>query len=95
MEETQVDLCFNYLATMLTNGLTQAEKLGYPYLLVYYDIVVNNMGMAEPVYEQAYVKDLNDIFHMIKSGAINIASITVFDVATGNEIDKSIFRKGE
>jgi hypothetical protein len=94
MEESNWEMCFDYFKIRLANGLAMAEEKGYPYLLVYWDII-NENGMAKPVYEQAYIKDLNHIFRLVKTRDIDINVVTIFDVSTGEEVDKAIFRKGK
>lgn len=86
--------CFDYLGIMLAEHLAIAEEQGYPYLLFCWNIL-NNNGVFEPVYERAYIKDLNDVFRMVKMGAIDFNCTFLIDTETGEHVDTSIFRKGE
>lgn len=92
MEDINLDACFQYFEMMLANGLAVGEKKGYPYIIVFWDII-NNNGVIEPIYKQAYVRDLNDVFRLVKMKELDINKVTVFDVTTGVEVDKNIFKK--
>ena len=92
MDKTNWEMCFQYFEVMLANGLAMAEEKGYPYLIVFWDIVKEN-GVVEPVYKQAYVKDLNHIFRLVKTRELDINKVTLFNVATGEEVDRDIFSK--
>ena len=94
MNETTLQSCFDYLEIMLAQYLATAEEQGYPYLLFSWDIV-NENGVVKPVCGKAHVKDLNDVFKLVKVGELDLNSVAIFDVVTGEEIDKSVFRKGE
>ena len=90
--EEQLQPCFDYLGVMLAQCLASAEEQGYPYLVFSWDIL-NENGILKPTYEKAYIKDLNHIFRLVKTKQIDLNRISIFDVATGQEVDKDIFKK--
>lgn len=90
----QLEMCIAYLEQMMALGLSKGKELGHKYLAITYDIV-NNNGIVEPRYSQAYVDDLNDLFRMYKQGLLDITTVHIFEIETGNEVGFSKFRKDE
>lgn len=90
----QLEMCVNYLEQMMALGLSKGKELGHKYLAITYDIV-NDNGIVTPRYAQAYVDDLNDLFRMYKQGLLDITTVHIFEIETGNEVGFSKFRKDE
>ena len=42
-----------------------------------------------------FIKDLNDVFRLVKQNMIDLSLVKIFDVSTEVEVDKSMFNKGE
>lgn len=92
--EEQVNMCAQYLATMMEKGFVSARKHGFPYVAFRYDLI-NNSGVLEPEFSQMFIKDLNDVFRLVKQNMIDLSRVKIFDVSTEVEVDKSMFNKGE
>lgn len=91
---TNVEMIVQYGQTMVEIDRQTAIKLGYSYLLFRFDII-NNNGVVEPVYNKAFVRDLNDVYRLVKQKLIDLTTVHIVDVETGLEVDHSVFKKGE
>ena len=91
---TNVEMIVQYGQTMVEIDRQTAIKLGYSYLLFSFDII-NNNGVVEPVYNKAFVRDLNDVYRLVKQKLIDLTTVHIVDVETGLEVDHSVFKKGE
>lgn len=91
---TNVEMIVQYGQTMVEIDRQTAIKLGYSYLLFTFDII-NNNGVVEPVYNKAFVRDLNDVYRLVKQKLIDLTAVHIVDVETGLEVDHSVFKKGE
>ena len=91
----QLEMCIKYGETRAETDRQTALKKGYNYLLFMFDIVVNNNGVVEPKYISVFVKDLNDIFRLVKNSSIDLSKVHIIEVETGLEVDHDIFKKGE
>ena len=89
-----VEMIVQYGQTMVEIDRQTAIKLGYSYLLFTFDIISNN-GVVEPVYNKAFVRDLNDVYRLVKQKLIDLTTVHIVDVETGLEVDHSVFKKGE
>lgn len=90
----QLELCIKYGETRAETDRQTALKKGYDYLLFMFDIV-NNNGVVEPKYISVFVKDLNDIFRLVKNSSIDLSKVHIIEVETGLEVEHDIFKKGE
>ena len=90
----QLELCIKYGETRVETDMCTALKKGYSYLLYMFDII-NNNGVVEPKYISVFVKELNDIFRLVKNSSIDLSKVHIIEVETGLEIDHDIFKKGE
>ena len=90
----QLEMCVKYGETRVETDRQTALKRGCDYLLFMFDIV-NNNGVVEPKYSSVFVKDLNDIFRLVKNSSIDLSKVHIIEVETGLEIDHDIFKKGE
>ena len=90
----QLEMCIKYGETRAETDRQTALKKGYSYLLFMFDIV-NNNGVVEPKYISVFVKDLNDIFRLVKNSSIDLSKVHIIEVETGLEVDHDIFKKGE
>ena len=91
---SNVEMIVQYGQTMAEIDRQTAIKLGYSYLLFSFDII-NNNGTVEPVYNKAFVRDLNDVYRLVKQKLIDLTTVHIVDVETGLEVDHSVFKKGE
>ena len=91
---TNVEMIVQYGQTMVEIDRQTAIKLGYSYLLFTFDII-NNNGVVEPVYNKAFVRDLNDVYRLVKQKLIDLTTVHIVDVETGLEVDHNVFKKGE
>ena len=57
--------------------------------------IINTNGVVEPKYISVFVKDLNDIFRLVKNSSIDLSKVHIIEVKTGLEVDHDIFKKGE
>ena len=90
----QLEMCIKYGETRAETDRQTALKRGYDYLLVMFDIIYNN-GVVEPKYISVFVKDLNDIFRLVKNSSIDLSKVHIIEVETGLEVDHNVFKKGE
>ena len=90
----QLELCIKYGETRVETDMCTALKKGYSYLLYMFDII-NNNGVVEPKYISVFVKDLNDIFRLVKNSSIDLSKVHIIEVETGLEVEHDIFKKGE
>lgn len=91
---TNVEMIVQYGQTRVEIDRQTAIKLGYSYLLFTFDII-NNNGIVTPVYNKAFVRDLNDVYRLVKQKLIDLTTVHIVDVETGLEVDHSVFKKGE
>ena len=91
---SNVEMIVQYGQTMVEIDIQTAIKLGYSYLLFAFDII-NNNGVVEPVYNKAFVRDLNDVYRLVKQKLIDLTTVHIVDVETGLEVDHTVFKKGE
>ena len=91
---TNVEMIVQYGQTMVEIDRQTAIKLGYSYLLFTFNVILNN-GIVEPVYNKAFVRDLNDVYRLVKQKLIDLTTVHIVDVETGLEVDHSVFKKGE
>lgn len=87
--EEQITLCAQYISKLMSESLISARKQGYPYVAFSYDLI-NKSGMLEPEFSHVFIKDLNDIFRLVKQDMIDLTRVKIFDVTTETEVDKSI-----
>ena len=90
----QLEMCVKYGETRAETDRQTALKKGYSYLLFMFDII-NTNGVVEPKYISVFVKDLNDIFRLVKNSSIDLSKVHIIAVETGLEVDHDIFKKGE
>ena len=90
----QLEMCIKYGETRAETDRQTALKIGYSYLLFMFDII-NTNGVVEPKYISVFVKDLNDIFRLVKNSSIDLSKVHIIEVETGLEVDHDIFKKGE
>ena len=90
----QLEMCIKYGETRAEADRQTALKKGYSYLLFMFDII-NANGVVEPKYISVFVKDLNDIFRLVKNSSIDLSKVHIIEVETGLEVDHDIFKKGE
>lgn len=90
----QLEMCIKYGETRAETDRQTALKKGYNYLLFMFDII-NTNGVVEPKYISVFVKDLNDIFRLVKNSSIDLSKVHIIEVETGLEVDHDIFKKGE
>ena len=90
----QLEMCIKYGETRAETDRQTALKKGYDYLLFMFDIV-NNNGVVEPKYISVFVKDLNDVFRLVKNSSIDLSKVHIIEVETGLEVEHDIFKKGE
>ena len=57
--------------------------------------IINTNGVVEPKYISVFVKDLNDIFRLVKNSSIDLSKVHIIEVETGLEVEHDIFKKGE
>ena len=91
----QLEMCIKYGETRAETDRQTALKKGYSYLLFMFDIIINTNGVVEPKYISVFVKDLNDIFRLVKNSSIDLSKVHIIEVETGLEVDHDIFKKGE
>lgn len=90
----QLEMCIKYGETRAETDRQTALKKGYNYLLFMFDIL-NNNGVVSPKYISVFVKDLNDIFRLVKNSSIDLSKVHIIEVETGLEVEHDIFKKGE
>ena len=90
----QLEMCVKYGETRVETDMCTALKKGYSYLLYMFDII-NDNGVVKPKYNSVFVKDLNDIFRLVKNKSIDLSKVHIIEVGTGLEVDHDIFKKGE
>ena len=90
----QLEMCIKYGETRAEVDRQIALKKGYSYLLFMFDII-NTNGVVEPKYISVFVKDLNDIFRLVKNSSIDLSKVHIIEVETGLEVEHDIFKKGE